>query len=202
MTRPPESQSSGSTSTSLIACVRAKDQEGWQRFVRLYTPLIYGWCRQTGMGAEDARDLVQQVFIKALSGIDGFRHDGPGDTFRGWLWKITRNAIIDHARSPANRAVGKGGTTAYQRLEQLADPDVDPTTMSAAVGGDGLARRALELIQTEFNENALRAFELVVLDGCTSSEAGRRLGMSADAVRKIKSRILRRLRESLGEDSN
>lgn len=44
-----------------------------------------------------AQDLTSQVFMKALDKIDVF--DARGGTFGGWLFRIARNAVIDHYRT-------------------------------------------------------------------------------------------------------
>jgi len=188
----------GGTSTSLIAGLRARDEAAWVRLVSLYSPVVYCWCRESQVPADDARDLVQQVFAKVLSSLDSFRHDRDGDTFRGWLWKITRNTILDHFRTAHRQAMGQGGTEAYQRLQQLADPDATSSSMSVQ-GRIDLARRAFDLVRPEFAAPAVRAFEMIVFEDCTASDAARRVGMTADAVRQAKCRILRRLREVLGD---
>jgi RNA polymerase sigma-70 factor (ECF subfamily) len=199
MNPPRQSKRSETTSASLIEGVRAMDEDCWQRFIDLYGPLIYYWCRQSGISDEDSRDLVQQVFSKVLSGIRRFRLDRDGATFRGWLWTITRNALNDFVRARPSRGRGEGGTEAQQRVQQIADPYVDPTTITSASGPSDLVRRAFDLIRGDFGDTALKAFQLVVFEGYSSREAGRQLGMTADAVRQAKSRILRRLREELGE---
>src|SRR5262245_60137660 len=67
MTNPslPPDVASGfpsSTSPSLLARVKASDQEAWRRLVHLYGPLIYGWCRRWQLAAEDVADVFQEVF--------------------------------------------------------------------------------------------------------------------------------------------
>jgi RNA polymerase sigma-70 factor (ECF subfamily) len=187
------------TSTSLIARIRASDEAGWTQLVELYGPLVYHWCREAAIPSQDRKDLVQQVFSKVLAGIGRFRHGGPDDSFRGWLCTITRNVLVDYGRGQQRGPAARGGTKANQQVQQLPDPVVATSTSSVPAHGD-LAKRALDLVRNEFSEPAVRAFELVVLDGYTSAEAGAEVSMSAAAVRQAKSRILRRLREELGED--
>lgn len=194
-----QSSSFGSTSTSLIARVRVGDQAAWSRMVDLYAPLVYFWCRRADLGQEDAADLAQDVLAKVFSGISSFRHDRNNSTFRGWLWTISRNALIDHARVERDRAEAAGGTAAHENLQQVAEPNIGATTTSLSAGQSDLVKRAFELIQTEFNARALRAFQWIVLEGRTAVEAAEAVGMSPAAVRKSKSRILRRLREELGD---
>lgn len=57
----------------------------------------------------------------------------------------------------------------------------------------------MNLIRTEFSENAVQAFTLTVLEEQAAPVVAAKLGMTPAAVRKAKSRILKRLREELGE---
>jgi hypothetical protein len=50
------------TSVSLLHRLRTgTDARGWERFVRLYAPLLLRWARLTGARDADAADLVQDV---------------------------------------------------------------------------------------------------------------------------------------------
>ena len=46
---------------------RPDDCEAWNRFVELYTPLIFAWARQVGLQESDAADLVQDVFALLIT---------------------------------------------------------------------------------------------------------------------------------------
>lgn len=191
-----------STSSSLISRVKRHDATAWARLSDLFGPLVYYWCRRSGLSPEDAADTAQEVFRAVSTAIDRFRIDRPGDTFRGWLWTITRNKIRDFARAENGKPRAAGGTAAYARLFEV--PDQEPET------GDGtktsppinrLVHRALEMIRDEFHPQTLNAFRLTALEGCSSTEAARELGTTPQAVRKAKSRVLQRLRAELGDIS-
>ena len=50
------------TSVSLLHRLReGTDPHDWERFVRLYAPLLLRWARQFGAQDADAADLVQDV---------------------------------------------------------------------------------------------------------------------------------------------
>jgi RNA polymerase sigma-70 factor (ECF subfamily) len=60
------------TSASLLEQLRqAPGQETWERFVKLYTPLLFFWARNLGMREADAADLVQEVFT--ITGAENAR---------------------------------------------------------------------------------------------------------------------------------
>jgi RNA polymerase sigma-70 factor, ECF subfamily len=185
-----------STSLTLLERVRGREPDAWDRLVRLYGPLVEGWCRHAGIRGADAEDVRQEVFRAVVGGLDQFRRDRPDDTFRGWLKGITRFKLIDHYRRSGPAAAG--GTDAQRHLQQFpaTDPDLpdeSPSEMTA------LYHRALELVRAEFEPSSWQAFWRVAVDGLTASVAAAELGMTAPAVRMAKSRVLRRLREEVGE---
>ena len=78
--------------SSLLAGLTVQDPEAWRRVVRLYYPLVRHWCQRTGLQPDDAGDVAQEVFRILAGAIGRFQHDGGKNSFRGWLWGITRNA--------------------------------------------------------------------------------------------------------------
>jgi RNA polymerase sigma-70 factor (ECF subfamily) len=186
------------TSLTLLQRARANDQEAWQRLTRLYAPLIGYWCQQRGVRGTDAEDVCQDVFQAVAAGLAGFRRDRPGDTFRGWLRGITRNKLLDYYRRRNHVPEAQGGTDANRQLQQVPDPepadaDDPPDQLS------GLYHRALELVRSEFEERTWQAFWRAAVDGHTPADIAADMGVSAAAVRKAKSRVLRRLKEEVGD---
>src|SRR5688500_14804460 len=112
---------SGLTSVSLLDQVRAHDPEAWRRLVHLYSPQVFRWCRRAGLNSEDAADVLQNVFLAVATRVADFRRDTPADSFRGWLWGISRFKIADHFRSREEAPAGAGGSTALGRLNDVSD---------------------------------------------------------------------------------
>ncbi|NQT14884.1 MAG: sigma-70 family RNA polymerase sigma factor [Planctomycetes bacterium] len=188
------------TSTSLLERVKAQDAEAWQRLVELYGPAVYLWCRQSGLQAEDAGDVIQEVFSSVAARIDTFRLQRPGDSFRGWLWTITRNKVRDHFRRLAGWVQAPGGTEAQELLAQVPDQPPDSSAVPPhATGEAGLERRAMELVRAGVEDRTWQAFWRVTVDGRPVADVADELGMTAAAVYKAKYRVLRRIREELGD---
>src|SRR5436190_1808729 len=79
------------TSPTLLDKLRLPEQqEAWNRFTELYTPLIYYWARSQSLAEADAADLVQEVFLVLVTKLPHFRYDQDG-SFRGWLRTLTLN---------------------------------------------------------------------------------------------------------------
>ncbi len=186
------------TSPTLLDRVRDRDQDAWQRLIGLYGPLVLAWCRHWGVTGPDAEDVAQEVYQAVAAGLEHFRRDRPGDTFRGWLKGVTRHKLLDHLRRRQNVPAAAGGTDAHLHLQQLADPDTDLPEDSAA-DLSALYHRALELVRGEFEPKTWQAFWRVTVDGLPTANVATELGLSNAAVRMAKSRVLRRLREEVGD---
>lgn len=166
----------------------------------LYSPLVYHWCRQANLSPANAADVMQEVFRAVATRLDLFRRDRPEDTFRGWLAVITRNKIRDHFRREVTQPVAQGGNDFHRALERLPDPHDDSSLDSPSRGGGemrGVLRRAVELVQPEFEPKTWSAFWLTAVDGRLPADVAADLEISVNAVYKAKSRVLRRLRDEL-----
>lgn len=180
-----------STPSSLLAGLKATEPQAWHRLARLYAPLVYRWCRGRGLQGADAEDVVQEVFRAVHARIADFRRERPGDSFRGWLWGITWNKLGDHFRRAA-RPDARGGGEGLDRLPADGPPPSAP-------GGTGLYRRAVEHVRGEFGENTWQAFWRVAVEDQPPAAVAADLGLSVNAIYLAKSRVLRRLREELGD---
>lgn len=191
-----EAPSSNSTSSDLLSRVQRRDAVAWQRFVAVYAPLVYGWCRRAGVGSADSGDVTQEVFAKVFTAIVSFRHDRQGDTLRGWLRVICRNKVLDYFRRRQNAPQAAGGTDAHAKLldKAVVEEDDESTVESDR---HGIVRRAAELVRGEFEPRTWQAFWRVAVENQPPREVGEQLGMSAGAVRQAKYMVLRRLREEL-----
>ncbi len=189
-----------STSTSLLERVKAQDAEAWDRFVKLYGPMVYDWCRQSGLHGEDAADVGQEVFGAVGAKVAEFRRDRPGDSFRGWLWTITRNKIRDHFRQQQGRAQALGGTDAQQRLAQI--PDQPPNSSVGSCQPDdevSVIHGLLAGIRGRFAEHTWQAFWRTTVGREAGTDVAADLGMSVQAVYQAKYRVLQQVREELGD---
>ena len=193
--RPDAGDNPSSTSLSLLERLKRRDPEGWRRHVHLYGPLIYRWCRRGRLQPEDAADVTQEVFRTVAVRIGDFRRERPGDSFRGWLWTITRYKIGDHLRRLHRQPNAAGGSDAQEGLLHL--PEQLPDDEDAAADFSGLVRRAMDLVRVEFGDRTWQAFWRTTVEGHAPKDVAAELGVTPDAVRMAKSRVLRRLREEL-----
>ena len=170
---------------------------------KLYGPLIYRWARRVGLRDDDAADIGQEVFRTVAGRIDSFQHGHEGNTFRGWLWQITRNKLGDFFRRHKDRAHAAGGTDAQIQMQQAVDVLSEESYDLISAGFDverSLVQRAVTIIQTEFEANTWRAFWRSAVEGHRTDIIADDLGMTNKAVRQAKYRVLRRLRVELADE--
>jgi RNA polymerase sigma-70 factor, ECF subfamily len=185
------------TSRTMLERARAHESTAWERLLNLYRPLVLHWCVRSGVTGADAEDVSQEVFAAVFTGLDRFRHEQAGDTFRGWLRGITRHKLLRHFERRRAQPLAQGGTEAQLRIQDQPTPSLegpDPPEQQRA-----LYHRGLELLRAEFDPAQWQAFWRTAVDGQTATTVAVELGVTPAAVRKAKSRVLRRLREELGD---
>jgi RNA polymerase sigma-70 factor, ECF subfamily len=197
---PPISDASqpsapGSTSSGWLRALQSREASAWQRLTQLYGPLVYAWCRRQGLPAGDAADVLQEVFKAVVVSVAEFTPRGPG-TFRGWLRTIARNKVFDHFRRQKGHPEAELDSAMQQQLAAVPEPD---SAVSDASERALLLQAILTRIRPEFNEKSWQAFWRLAVEGHSSSEIATDLGMTPEAVRQSKARILRRLRNELDE---
>jgi RNA polymerase sigma-70 factor (ECF subfamily) len=165
-------------------------QEAWNRFVNLYTPLLYYWARRDGLQEPDAADVVQDVLLLLIRKLPEFNYDR-GKSFRNWLRTVTLNKLRERRRRQGDAAPINGAD-----LDDLADPD-PAIPLGETEYRQYLARRALQLMQSEFQPNTWKACWETLVAGRSAGEVAAELGISEAAVYVAKSRVLHRLREEL-----
>jgi RNA polymerase sigma-70 factor (ECF subfamily) len=190
----------GEPSSSLLVHVKNGDGRAWDRLVRLTSPLVHRWCRRAGVPPADIPDVGQEVYGSVFGRVAAFRRDRPGDNFRGWLRKITTNKVRDHWRR-------KRALPLLALDDEATGPEETWHHEEAATGDDRdageerrlLYRRAVELIQSEFEEKTWQAFWRVEIDEQAPAAVAAELGMSLNAVYLAKSRARKRLRDEFAD---
>lgn len=178
------------TSINLLERVRRReDQSAWERFVSLYSPVLFRWAQCSGLSNDEAADLVQDLFLILLRELPEFEYDARRGSFRGWLKTVTTRLCRDRLqlrRPHVPSAV------------DVADPADTPSEVFwEREYQQFLIRRAFDLMRTEFEPSTWQACWEHTVSGRTAADVGRELGMSEAAVYVAKSRVLRRLREEL-----
>ncbi len=178
------------TPPSLLQRLRqSPEQEAWETFVEMYTPLLVAWSRRLGLTGHDVADLIQDVFTTLVERLPEFQYD-PRKSFRAWLKTVLQNRWRNQQRK---HAVEK---QAGVPIGELEDPSTWCELEEEEYRGH-LARRATELMQSHFEPTTWKAFWEVVVEGRPALEVAAEFGISVNAVYLAKGRVLRCLREEL-----
>lgn len=169
------------------------DESAWERFSELYRPAIREYVRITSpaLPESDVDDVVQDVFARLVTVFrqGAFKHEK--GRFHAYLSAIVRRILIDRARRLAVRFDSSKAVS----IED-ADDLVVAETPSAAVLADlnwRIARHqaavAHVFAKSALGEQARRIYVLSETEGLSASEIGKRLGLKANVVRAIRSRV-------------
>ena len=121
----PADVSSDSDDRALVEAFRSGRREAFDEIVRRYRRPLFQICYRFTGNHEDAADLTQDAFVRAFTGLSGFRHDAALST---WLYRIAVNACLN--RSAARRP----DTEPVDRVERADDRA--PTPLETAERGE------------------------------------------------------------------
>lgn len=97
------------------------DMTAFDELMIRYERQIYRLCYRFTSNADDARDLAQEVFIKAFEHLTAFRRES---SLKTWLYRIATNHCINHVKSNApqfvevTETIRQTESTAHFELEQ------------------------------------------------------------------------------------
>jgi RNA polymerase sigma-70 factor (ECF subfamily) len=157
MSSPP------ATAPELVRGLRAGRRDAFERLYGEYHAPIYNLCARVLGDREEAKDVTQEVFIKAFDQLP--QADAESFGLRAWLYRVATNACFNHLRS--RRRLDSGGDAG---LEQ------------AASGVDEFERaRTVALVEQslgEMNERYRTALVLKDLQGLPPKEIAEVMGVS------------------------
>ncbi len=158
---------------------KAGERKAFDELVSDYAGFVHALARRTVGDPEEARDIAQEVFVKAWLNLGLLRESWK---FPSWLASITRRASIDHLRRRPSEQVLEG-----EAIEEHGAEDKPVSTGSTL----------LESAMARLSERDRSLLTLVYYGELSHSEAGALLGIPEQNVRVYLLRARRRLREIL-----
>src|SRR5580692_10533519 len=167
------------------------NNESLAGFEELAMPLfdsLYNFARWLVHNQNDAEDLVQETYLKALRGFGSFQ---PGTNFRAWIYRILRNTFLS-SRSTVERRM----TVA---MDEEEDSPALPTTFSTPESqliersSKDAVQRAIEQLPLIFREVIL----LCDLEDASYREIAEILSIPIGTVMSRLARARKVVRESL-----
>ena len=173
----------------LVRDAQAGDAWAFGRLFDHYHLPVHRYVASRVRRPSDAEDLTQAIFVKALEALP--RYEARGIPFGGWLFRLARNAVIDHVRTSHEHAD-------LAQSAERAGADAGPDELAVirqeidAVGA-ALAR----LTEDQRDAIALRFFA-----GLSAREAAAVMGKQEGTVRGLQFRALAALRRELGIEAS
>ncbi len=171
-----------------------RDPRAFEALYRKYVAQVYNFALYELRNPHAAEDLTAQVFMRALSGLSGFREQGepPGSSFRVWLFQICRNAV-----SNERRRVRRHPDAPLDLALEIASTD---DVQAAAVERDQLEQAwgAIDQLPDERRQ----ALVLRFVEEMSTREIGEVLGRSEGATRVLIHRALQSVARQLNRGSD
>ena len=111
---------------ALIDRYTSGDMTAFDELMIRYERQIYRLCYRFTSNTDDARDLAQDVFIKAFEHLGNFRKES---SLKTWLYRIATNHCINHVKSNTQQfvevteTVRQTSATAQIELEEKEQRD-------------------------------------------------------------------------------
>ena len=160
------------------------DKDAFTLIYQEYVRPIYRYAYvRVGGHAEQAEDLTQEVFLKALNSIGRYHYDGK--PFGSWLFRIAHNLVIDYYRQ-----VKKGKCIPLtETMTVISDEDIAATAEQSM--GMSEVKQAIEKLPVQQREVMSLRFgaELSV------TETAMAMGKTEGTVKKLQHVALARLRK-------
>jgi len=183
------------TDAALATRAAAGDERAFTALMRRHKETVYRVARQHIGDADEAYDVVQDVFVSAWRHLDQY---DPTRLLSTWLYRITVNKCRDrHRRKVVRafffRAAPMDGPTAVQVVDETERVE------DRAVDRDELRRVAAEIARLPVGTR--EAFVLNVVEGLPQKEVAEVLGVSVKSVETRVARARRKLVERRDDDT-
>jgi RNA polymerase sigma-70 factor (ECF subfamily) len=178
------------TDVVLVARARDGDDEAFGELVRRHQAAALRLAGAVLGSNEEARDVVQEAFVKAYRALGRFRGDAP---VRPWLLRIVANEAKNSRRGRTRRADRE---VRHGTLAVVSPPAPDEL---AALSMD--ARHLLDALATlGHDDREVLVYRYVI--GLTETETAVSIGAPVGTVKSRSSRALTRLRHAMGVEED
>ncbi len=162
-----------------------QDQVAWQEFVDRYGSRIYDWCINRKLNSADAQDVSQEILLKLAGHMRAFEYDSK-QSFRGWLRRLTENAIIDFFRAKKLDAA-VGGSSLMSLANEPARADL--VGYLAEVFDLDVMEEAKSRVQKRVTEKRWLSWHLLTHTSMSGKEVAQQLDISVGTAYANKNQI-------------
>jgi RNA polymerase sigma-70 factor (ECF subfamily) len=170
---------------NLIELAKGRDGGAFGQLYDRYHPRIYRFIYLKVGRREEAEDLAHQVFLSAWQHVEGYSHRGY--PFSSWLYRIARNAVIDHYRT---------------RRETQSIDEIDPENFADGGGLEAETANTLLLgeVRAILKEMKMEHQDVIIMrfvEELSLRETAALLQKSEGAVKLLQHRATKELKKRL-----
>jgi len=177
---------------SAVAFAKGGDKEAFRSLVERHSRYLFGVAYRMTGNSEDAKDVVQDTWLKAHAQLGRFEARA---NVRTWLTRIAINCAIDHLRATRRRESARDPAD-LEREPQAGWPESSqPEPERLVLAGEIGSRINQTLLCLTTLERA--AFMLRHIEGMSISEIGSALGLNPSATKHSIFRAVRKMRAAL-----
>ncbi|MCD4685555.1 MAG: sigma-70 family RNA polymerase sigma factor [Anaerolineae bacterium] len=168
----------------LLAQARRGSRAAVETIYETYFDAVYQFIRWRVDDPLVAEDLTSDVFIRFLNALQS--PNAPRQSLRGWLFRVARNVLYDHAHQPVR-------TTELDDLLP-APPDMDTEVQVLRALDAEQVRAALQGLAPDQQEVLVLRFGQMM----SLQETAESMGRSVSAIKSLQFRAVNTLRRELG----
>ncbi|HEV2616921.1 MAG TPA: sigma-70 family RNA polymerase sigma factor [Candidatus Acidoferrales bacterium] len=182
----------------LVRQAQAGNRPAFEELVRRYDRDVLRLALNLLRGSEDARDIYQEVFLRAYRNLSRFRFEC---SFYTWIYRIATNVCLDHLRRKNTRreeqapesADAEGAAPDFfdQQMEHRSAANPERHFFGQELG------RQITAALGQLSPRERMVFELKHYEGLKLRVIGDMLGTSEETVKNSLFRATRKLRASL-----
>jgi len=181
----PTSKSDRAPSEILFAQVKSgHEPESSAAFAKLYTRWVgplSDFCRYRGIPSGEREWVATECLLRALDKQDLFEDKGP-ESFRRWLFKLTRNYVIDYLKG---RPYTGGSPPSDSLNTQITDTHPSPEQALEQREVGEIAQRLFDLAKLNRLERTVMALSI---EQYPPNEIARITKMAVDKIYRLKYR--------------
>jgi RNA polymerase sigma-70 factor (ECF subfamily) len=192
------------TDKELVALVQEGDQQAFGELYSRYFEIIRNTLiTKTNASLQDAEDLTQLAFIKAMKNISSFENRS---TFKTWMYRIAHNTFLDSIKSKKNKAISleEFNKDSCGRDYFIPDDNADvdaPDVLLAQKENTFLEMDRLNTVKSKLSENQQKIFDLVFVQDKSYKETAEQLGCPIGTVMSRVFFTREKLKKMLKKDS-
>jgi RNA polymerase sigma-70 factor, ECF subfamily len=175
-----------------VARARAGDVDAFRALVEQHSRYLFGVVFRMVRNAEDARDVVQDTWLKVHAQLGRF--EARSDV-RTWLTRVAINCAIDYLRSLKRRETVYDPADLDDHAAHAGTFTPHPDADRLVLAGEIDARVGQTMSCLTATERA--AFMLRHVEGMSISEIGSELGLKTSATKHCIFRAVRKMRAAL-----